>query len=114
MFEGKQVIPAEWIEQTYQLTDADVKACQNSVFKDASLTCYDDKLSGYKNFWWIHDSKKKIMMARGIFWQGLYIDKSNNVVIATFASAPSPSNIKRDTWKIKVHAMHMIAKHLSD
>jgi CubicO group peptidase (beta-lactamase class C family) len=113
-FEGQQIFPAKWIEQTFLLTDAEVKAGQKSKFKDTSSKWYYDKLSGYKNFWWIHDSNKKIMMAKGIYGQGLYIDKSRNVVIATFASAPTPSNVTRDTWKTKVHAMQTIAESLSD
>jgi len=113
-FAENQIFPAKWIEKTYQLTDAEVKAGQKSVYKDTSSKSYDDKLLGYKNFWWIHDSKKGIMMARGVYGQGLYIDKSRNVVIATFGSASSPSNAQRDTWKTKVHAMQTIAESLSD
>lgn len=112
-FEGNQVFPAEWIEKTYQLSDAEVEAGQKSVYKDASSKSYDDKLLGYKNFWWIHDSKNKIMMARGVWGQGLYIDKTRNVVIATFGSASSASNAQRDTWKMKVHAMQTMAETIS-
>ncbi len=114
VFAGNQIFPATWIEDTYKLADEEVEAGQRSVYRDQSLRTYDDKLLGYKNFWWIHNREKRIMMARGVFGQGLYIDKSRNVVIATFGSASSASNAQRDTWKMKVHAMQVVAETIGN
>jgi len=108
-----QVFSEEFIARTFKLTDNELMAGDRSVYrKDTDAPAYDKHLSGYKNFWWIHDSEKQIMTARGVFGQGLYVDKSNDVIIATFGSAPTASNATRETHKVKMDAMKFIAENL--
>ncbi|WP_321367917.1 serine hydrolase [uncultured Draconibacterium sp.] len=113
VFNGQQIIPKAFIEDTYALTPGEFMAGQRSVYRaDAQASSYDRNLAGYKNFWWIHDSDKKIMTARGVYGQGIYIDKSNNMVIAHFGSAETASNATRESSKIKMEAFKYIAGNL--
>jgi len=76
---GEQVIPPEWIKQTY---------------------------SGgqYKNQWWVNINPKpngsKEIHARGIYGQYLWIDHETNTVVAKFSSNPVAKNAPK-------FAMHM-------
>lgn len=107
---GKQIFSKNYIDETFRLSDEDYAAGQRSLYRnDKDAASYDKHLEGYKNFWWVHDSEQQIMMARGVFGQGIYIDKTNNVIIATFGSAPTASNATRDTHKVKIDAMKLIA-----
>lgn len=110
-FNGQQIFPKSYIDDTYRLTDEEYAAGQKSSYRnDTEAASYDKYLAGYKNFWWVHDSEKQIMTARGVYGQGIYIDKSRNVIIATFGSAPTASNATRETHKVKMDAI----KHIAD
>jgi CubicO group peptidase (beta-lactamase class C family) len=112
-FNGQQVFPKEFIDDTFNLTAGEYMAGQRSMYRNDALgAAYDKHLAGYKNFWWVHDPDKKIMTARGVYGQGLYIDKSRNVIIAHFGSADSASNALRETSKIKMDAIKYIADNL--
>jgi hypothetical protein len=83
-----------------------------SIYKKKGTPSYDEKLLAYKNFWWVHDKKRKIFTGRGVFGQILYIDKSRDVVIATFSSAPTASNASRKTQQVKMEASKVITESL--
>ncbi len=109
----KQVFPKDFIDFTFQLSESEYQAGQKSDYRiDSEANSYDKYLSGYKNFWWVHDSDNQIMMARGVFGQGIYIDKSRNVIIAFFGSAKSASNATRETSKVKTDALVTIANNV--
>ncbi|WP_347838558.1 serine hydrolase [uncultured Draconibacterium sp.] len=112
-FNGEQVIPKEFIEDTFNLTTSEYMAGQRSIYRsNTDGAAYDKHFAGYKNFWWIHDPDKQVMTARGVYGQGIYIDKTNNVIIAHFGSAESASNAVRETSKIKMDALKYIAENL--
>lgn len=112
-FNGQQIFPSDFIDATFGLTREEFEAGQKSVYRtDTESPSYNKYLSGYKNFWWILDSEKQIMMAQGVFGQGIYLDKSNDLIIATFGSAPSASNAVRANWKTKVDAFVKISEYL--
>jgi CubicO group peptidase (beta-lactamase class C family) len=46
---------------------------------------------GYGYFWWLHDDGN--YSARGIFGQGIYVNKSENVVIALHSARPVASDV---------------------
>lgn len=113
MINGQQVFPKSFIDETISLSKEERLACERSVYRaDPDGVMYDNQLRGYKNFWWIHDSDAKVFTARGVYGQGLYIDKENDVIIAHFGSASSASNSARPSNKTKMKAFEYIAKNL--
>jgi CubicO group peptidase (beta-lactamase class C family) len=111
--DGEQVFPADWIRDTYRVTDEEIAHTTRSAYKDETASVSYDELIAYKNFWWVHDREKGIMMANGVFGQAVYVNRDKNVVIAMFSSAKSASNAARDTWKVKMHATQVIADSLN-
>jgi CubicO group peptidase (beta-lactamase class C family) len=71
---GEQVIPPEWIKQTYSGEQ-------------------------YKNQWWVNINPKpngdKEIHARGIYGQYLWLDRETNTVVAKFSSNPVAKNSQK-------------------
>ncbi|MDP2413580.1 serine hydrolase [Daejeonella sp.] len=87
--DGKQIIPAKWVDETINLTDQDKERySRNDVYVKAKLPWV-----AYKNFWWILDETKGEYAAVGIHGQVIYINRSVNVVIAYFSSQPQASSV---------------------
>lgn len=111
-FNGHQIFPANWVQDSFSLSDAERTHMNRSAYKDSEGPVYDEWLEGYKNYLWVHDSKKGIATFRGVFGQHLYINKDKNVVIATFASAASASNAARLTNRPRLAAFDAISDQL--
>ncbi len=111
-WDGQQVFPAEWVKDTFSITAAEREHMNRSIYKDKAGDVYDEWLEGYKNFLWVHDSKKGIATFRGVFGQHLYINKDKGVVIATFSSAASASNAARLTNRPRLAAFEAIASQV--
>ncbi len=109
---GQQVLPQAWIADTLDVTAADREAARRSIFKTEGHAAYDVELEAYRNFWWILDSKRGELMARGVFGQYIYVHRASGVVIASFASAAPPSNARRDSFKRKLRATRALAEWL--
>ena len=77
--DGSVVIPEAWIRRTRQ-------------GGDFSTTGGDETLPAgtYKNQWWIPDHEHGSFYAVGIFGQFLWLDPTNDVVIARFAAEGTP------------------------
>ncbi|WP_070965703.1 serine hydrolase domain-containing protein [Vibrio sonorensis] len=110
-YNGEQIFPKNWVKDTFKLTDKEREQMSNSIYKDPQSSVYDEWLEGYKNYLWVHDSKKGIATFRGVFGQHLYINQEKNIVIATFSSAESASNAARETNKPRLAAFEAIANH---
>lgn len=112
-FNGQQIFPKSFINDTYNLEKENYNAGQKSIYRnDSEAITYDEHFRAYKNFWWVHDGDKQIMTARGIYGQTIYIDKSNDVIIASFSSADSASNASRANYKTVMDAFKLIAETL--
>ena len=74
-----QLVPAEWVRETRE--DGDVEA-----FK--SYYAEHFPRGAYKNKFWIRDVDKQQIMARGVFGQLIYVDPSNDLVVANLATWP--------------------------
>lgn len=112
-FNGQQVFPKWFIDETFNLNAGEYMAGQRSIYRNnPEAASYDKHFTGYKNFWWVHDPDKQVMTARGVYGQGLYIDKTNNVIVAHFGSAQSASNAVRSTNKAKMDALKFIAENI--
>ncbi|WP_394201909.1 serine hydrolase domain-containing protein [Shewanella waksmanii] len=110
-YNGQQVFSKAWLADTFALTDDEKEHMQRSIYKSKEAGVYDEWLEGYKNYLWVHDSKKGIATFRGVFGQHLYINQEQNLVIATFSSAKSASNAARATNKPRLAAFEAIANH---
>jgi len=111
-YNGQQIVPTDWIKDTFAITDEERAHTKRSSYKDTKSAVYDEWLEGYKNYLWVHDSKKGIATFRGVFGQHLYINKDKNVVIATFSSAASASNSTREANKPRLAAFDAISNQL--
>jgi CubicO group peptidase (beta-lactamase class C family) len=111
-YNGQQIFPADWVKESFSLTKAERQHMARSTYKDRNGPVFDEWLEGYKNYLWVHDSKKGIATFRGVFGQHLYINKEKNIVIATFSSAASASNAARVTNRPRLAAFEAIAGQL--
>ena len=111
-FNGHQIFPANWVRDTFSLSDAERIHTNRSSYKESDGPVYDEWLEGYKNYLWVHDSEKGIATFRGVFGQHIYINKDKNVVIATFASTASASNAARLTNRPRLAAFDAISDQL--
>lgn len=111
-FNNHQIFPEKWIKETFTLTKDEQLHMERSVYKEESSNVYDEWLSGYKNYLWVHDTEKRIGTFRGVFGQNLYINQEKNLVIATFSSAATASNGARVTNKPRMAAFEAIASQL--
>ena len=109
---GDQVFPEQWVRDIHRAPAQRKATTLRSVYKQEGGTSYDPQLVAYHNFWWIHDIEKGIFTARGVFGQVLYINRDKNIVIATYASAPTASNARRETSKVRMAAIQAVADSL--
>lgn len=110
---GEPVLPEPWIADTLAVTAADREAASRSVFRREGHPAFDAELEAYRNFWWILDAARGELMARGVYGQYVYVNRAARVVIASFASAPVPSNARRDSFKQKLRATRALADRLA-
>ena len=110
---GQQIFPRAWLEDTLRLDEADLAATSRSVYQQPGNAAYDRELQAYRNFWWILDAEQGEFMARGVFGQSIYIHQAHQVVIASFASAPSPSSARRESYKKLLRGMRTLAAQFS-
>jgi len=103
---GKQLVPANWIDETLKLTAADKERySRNDVYVKAGMPWV-----AYKNFWWILDETKGEYCALGIHGQVIYINRSANIVIAFFSSQPVAGSSASKNFLPKLNACRSFAK----
>ncbi|HIM05044.1 MAG TPA: class C beta-lactamase-related serine hydrolase, partial [Gammaproteobacteria bacterium] len=68
---GKQIVPIEWLNDTFNANP--------EIFGEP----YNDGLQNgaYRNQFWIRDVDRKVMMARGVFGQLIYVDIDHQLTI---------------------------------
>jgi CubicO group peptidase (beta-lactamase class C family) len=74
-----QIVPQAWI-------DGICSGADSSLF-NAPYTLLSCK-GAYRRFWWTHDPKKGVFMARGVFGQLIFIDRSADILIVKLSSWP--------------------------
>ena len=76
---GEQIVPAAWI---------------NDICAGADPSKFGapyDQLSpqgAYRRFWWVHDPAREVFMARGVFGQMIFVDRSADLGIVKLSSWP--------------------------
>ena len=109
-FNGKQVIPENWVKDCLCADDESRLAFSKSD-TGAQFAELGYSQAAYRNQWWTLDTENQVTMASGINGQTLFIDAKNEVVIAVFSTFPQAQDIPRAVWNI--FAMEAIRKHLS-
>lgn len=75
----RQVVPQGWIDNLCNGADP-------GRFKEP-YTFLSPK-GAYRRFWWVHDPERGVIMARGVFGQLIFIDRSAGVLIVKLSSWP--------------------------
>jgi CubicO group peptidase (beta-lactamase class C family) len=106
-FNGQQVIPAVWLEQTLKLNRRHIKnMSRNRKYRK-------DPWLAYHNMWWILNANRGEYAAVGIHGQVIYINLSANTVMAWFSSQPTASAANNPTFQDKLRAARDLAKQLA-
>ena len=91
---GKRLIPQAAIKSITAGADPD----------DFAKAKYDTIPNGsYKSLWWLFHNENGAYAARGIHGQTLYVDPTAQMVIARFASHPTPSNAINDVTSLAAY-----------
>ena len=79
---GQQVVPAAWVEATFDGASADVESADylQALHPGGS----------YKNKWWITAGSSREIFGVGIYGQYVWVDPTSKTVIAKFSSLPIP------------------------
>jgi CubicO group peptidase (beta-lactamase class C family) len=74
----RRLVPREWIDDTL--------SCNPDIFGAP----YSDTLphGAYRNQFWIKDHREKVIMARGVFGQLIYISPAENLVVVKLSTWP--------------------------
>ena len=82
------------------------------MFCQPSGERYLDGFEGYRSFWWVWDSQAGERQAMGVHGQVIYVNKAENVVIATFASPEKTANVLRPSFKRLMTGTRALARAL--
>ena len=82
---GRQIVPADWIADTVNKDALKIDEARERLLPNG----------GYRNQFWLRDRNKRILMARGIYGQLIYVDQDQNLVAVVLASWPESINIDR-------------------
>jgi CubicO group peptidase (beta-lactamase class C family) len=108
--DGKQLVPADWIDETLRLTAADKERyARNDFYIKAGFPYV-----AYKNCWWIIDETKGEYVAVGVHGQLLYINRSAKMVIAYFPSQANPSAPGFTNFFSKLNACRQLSKNYTE
>jgi CubicO group peptidase (beta-lactamase class C family) len=98
---GRRIVPAQWLDDTL---DADTAIFQAPYNVGATN-------GAYRNQFWIRDVDRRVLMARGVFGQLIYVDIDNRLTITRLASWPEFLSTER---KLDDYcAIDAITKHLT-
>jgi CubicO group peptidase (beta-lactamase class C family) len=106
-FAGKQVIPAQWVDASLQISD---KVAANMA---ANGKYGEEPWTAYHNMWWILDADKGEYCAVGIHGQVIYINRSADTVMAWFSSQSVASAARNPEFRAKLQAARELAVSLT-
>jgi CubicO group peptidase (beta-lactamase class C family) len=82
---GRQVLPPDWIRDTC--------TSEHNLQNDSRKRLFPN--GGYRNQFWLRDVSTRILMARGVHGQLIYVDPDNELVVVILSSWPEPASIDR-------------------
>ena len=105
-YNGLQLIPADWIDESLNISD---KLRSNMANND---WYGEEPWAAYHNMWWILDPQAGEYCAVGIHGQVIYINRKANTVMAWFSSQPGASAAKNKHFRAKLTAARALAASL--
>ena len=82
---GRQIVPADWVRDTW--------SSDNNMQDEARKRAFPN--GGYRNQFWLRDVDTRVMMARGVFGQLIYVDPDRELVVVILSSWPEFTSIDR-------------------
>jgi CubicO group peptidase (beta-lactamase class C family) len=82
LVDGRQVVPAAWVDDTRHADET----CKRAFA--ASETAIRYPKGHYRNQWWVPDAEAGVLLASGIHGQSLYVHMGLGVVVAKLSSLP--------------------------
>lgn len=82
---GRQVVPADWVRDTW--------TSDNNMQDEERKRAFPN--GGYRNQFWLRDVDTRVMMARGVFGQLIYVDPDSELVVVILSSWPEFTSIDR-------------------
>lgn len=82
---GRQIVPSHWVRDTYNSAANMQDEERKRIFPNG----------GYRNQFWLRDVDTRVMMARGVFGQLIYIDPDLDLVVVILSSWPEFTSIER-------------------
>ena len=80
--DGRQIIPADWIEETRNGGGASFEGIYRKVLPNRA----------YHNKFWIEDTRRRTLLARGIHGQFIFVDPEARLAIVQLSTWPTPLN----------------------
>lgn len=106
-FAGKQVIPAQWVDATLEVSE------ELRANMAANPKYGEEPWSAYHNMWWILDAAAGEYCAVGIHGQVIYINRSADTVMVWFSSQPVASAARNPAFRAKLDAARALAVALT-
>ena len=97
---GRQVVPAAWLEQTRRGDRSKFGAVYREVLPEGS----------YRNQFWIEDETRRALICRGVFGQLIYVDPEAEFAAVKLSSWPEFLHAGRT--RTALLALHAIREHL--
>ncbi len=106
-FNGQQVIPAVWVDQTLKLNRRNISNMgRNRKYRG-------EPWLAYHNMWWVLNANPGEYCAVGIHGQVIYINRAANTVMVWFSSQPTASSAQNANFHAKLDAGRALAKQLA-
>ena len=99
--DGRQIVPSSWIEACRTGDHSRYQGIYRTVLPDGA----------YSNQFWIEDSKRRCLWARGIFGQSIYVDPEAEFVFVKLSTWPDFSSAALSLELLA--AMHAIRDELT-
>lgn len=96
--DGRQIVPASWIEDI--LHNGDPQAWAVAPF----VEFFPDQTMHYRSKWYVERTSKPCMFGFGIHGQYLYVDPQNEVVIAKASSESAPVDAQTTRLSLRAFA----------
>ena len=82
---GRQIVPEDWVRDTW--------TSDNNMQDEERKRAFPN--GGYRNQFWLRDVSTRVMMARGVFGQLIYVDPDLELVVVMLSSWPEFTSIDR-------------------
>ena len=107
-FNGEQVVPAVWVDQTLRLNRRNISNMSNNRKYGA------DPWLAYKNMWWVLNANPGEYAAVGIHGQVIYINLAADTVMTWFSSQPVASAANNPRFHAKLNAARKLAQVIAN